>query len=108
MKLLTILVLPQALLKLRDALIVLNIPGVTTTELRVRNTCHKCHTCSKDNWHLMIQFEVAVTDDLVDQVKQCVFDVVGRTGKDSGEQMVISPIEEVIRVRTGEHGEGAL
>lgn len=108
MKLVTILILPQVLEKLKDALTVLNIPGITTTELRVQNTCKKCHTCPKDNWHTMIQLEVAVSDDMVEQVTQCVLNTVGRTGKDSGEKILVTSLEEVIRVRTDEHGEHAL
>lgn len=108
MKLVTLLVLPHHIYRLRDELTQLNVPGITITEVRVQNTCKKCATCPKNNWHTMTQIEMAVSDDLVEPIKRCVLSTIGTSGKDSGEKMVVSPLEDVVRVRTNEHGEHAL
>ena len=54
-----------------------------------------------------IKIEIAVTDDLVDQVKNAIIKSAG-SGKIGDGKIFVSPIDEVIRIRTGETNEDAL
>lgn len=54
-----------------------------------------------------IKIEIAVTDDLVDQVKNAIIKSAG-SGKIGDGKIFVSPIDEVVRIRTGETNEDAL
>ena len=54
-----------------------------------------------------IKIEIAVKDDLVDQVKNAIIKSAG-SGKIGDGKIFVSPIDEVIRIRTGETNEDAL
>jgi nitrogen regulatory protein PII len=54
-----------------------------------------------------IKIEIAVSDDLVEQVKNAIVDAAS-SGKIGDGKIFITPIEEVIRIRTGETNEEAL
>ena len=54
-----------------------------------------------------IKIEIAVTDDLVDKVKNAIIESAG-SGKIGDGKIFVSPIDEVIRIRTGETNEDAL
>jgi len=54
-----------------------------------------------------IKIEIAIPDDMVDQVKNAIIEAAG-SGKIGDGKIFISPIEEVVRIRTGETNEEAL
>jgi len=54
-----------------------------------------------------IRLEIAVAEDLVTKVVDAIIDSA-RTGKIGDGKIFISPIEDVVRIRTGERGEEAL
>jgi nitrogen regulatory protein P-II 2 len=54
-----------------------------------------------------VKIEVAVGDALVERVVG-VIEVAARTGKIGDGKIFVSALEQVIRIRTGETGEGAL
>ena len=54
-----------------------------------------------------IKIEIAISDDMVDQVKTAIIEAAG-SGKIGDGKIFISPIEEVVRIRTGETNEEAL
>jgi nitrogen regulatory protein PII len=54
-----------------------------------------------------IKIEIAISDDMVDQVKNSIIEAAG-SGKIGDGKIFISPIEEVVRIRTGETNEEAL
>ena len=54
-----------------------------------------------------IKIEIAISDDLVEQVKTAIIEVAS-SGKIGDGKIFITPIEEVIRIRTGETNEEAL
>ena len=51
--------------------------------------------------------EIVVKDEMVKQVVETIL-TVARTGEIGDGKIFISPIEDAIRIRTGEHGEDAL
>jgi nitrogen regulatory protein P-II 1 len=54
-----------------------------------------------------IKIEVLLSEELVDQAVDAIASTA-RTGKFGDGKIVVTPVEQVIRIRTGEHGEGAL
>jgi nitrogen regulatory protein PII len=54
-----------------------------------------------------IKIEIATSDDMVDEVKKVIIDAAS-SGKIGDGKIFITPIEEVIRIRTGELNEEAL
>ena len=54
-----------------------------------------------------IKIEIAVSDEMVEQVKSAIVESAG-SGKIGDGKIFISSIEEVVRIRTGETNEDAL
>jgi nitrogen regulatory protein P-II 2 len=54
-----------------------------------------------------VKVEVAVTETLVAPVMETILEVA-RTGKFGDGKVFVSPLDDVARIRTGEHGESAL
>ena len=54
-----------------------------------------------------IKIEVVVRDDLVDRVVDAI-EKAAKTGRIGDGKIFVSPISEVVRIRTGERGDAAL
>jgi len=54
-----------------------------------------------------IKIEVLLSEELVDQAVDAIA-TTARTGKFGDGKIVVTPVEQVIRIRTGEHGDRAL
>jgi nitrogen regulatory protein PII len=54
-----------------------------------------------------IRIEVAVTEDLVPKAAQALVEA-SRTGRIGDGKIFIQPLEDVVRIRTGERGDAAL
>jgi len=54
-----------------------------------------------------VKLEIVVNDDIVEQVIQLIQEKA-QTGEIGDGKIFVSPIEETIRIRTGERGEGAI
>ena len=54
-----------------------------------------------------IEIKVVVADDKVEEIVQLIMDTV-RTGEIGDGKIFIKPVEECIRIRTGERGDMAL
>ena len=54
-----------------------------------------------------IKIEIAISDDMVEQVKSTIIKS-SASGKIGDGKIFISPIDEVVRIRTGEKNEDAL
>jgi nitrogen regulatory protein P-II 1 len=54
-----------------------------------------------------VKVELIVTDEMVPQVIETI-ERAAKTGKIGDGKIFISPVEEVIRIRTGEHGRDAI
>jgi nitrogen regulatory protein P-II 1 len=54
-----------------------------------------------------VSVQVVVTDEMAKQVVETLL-TVARTGDIGDGKIFVTPIEDIIRIRTGEHGEDAL
>ena len=69
------------------------------------------HWLEKTLWGFSAQsfrdFEIIVADDAVRQVVTCIMEAA-RTGRIGDGKIFVTPVDEVIRIRTGETGEDAI
>ena len=112
MKLVTAIIKPFKLDDVRAALSEIGISGMTVTEVKGFGR-QRGHTELYRGAEYVVDFvpktrvEVAVRDDLVDQVTEAIIGVA-RTGKVGDGKIFVTNIERVIRIRTSETDEAAL
>lgn len=112
MKLVTAIIKPFKLDDVRDALGRLGVQGMTVTEVKGFGR-QKGHTELYRGAEYTVDFlpktklEAAVSDELLEQVVEAI-QSAARTGKIGDGKIFVSELTEVIRVRTGETGVGAL
>ncbi|MCP4595080.1 P-II family nitrogen regulator [Neptuniibacter sp.] len=112
MKLVTAVIKPFKLDDVREALSEIGIQGVTVTEVKGFGR-QKGHTELYRGAEYVVDFlpkvkiEIAVDTDMVDQVVEAI-SKTANTGKIGDGKIFISPLEQVIRIRTGESGPDAL
>ena len=112
MKLITAIIKPFKLDEAREALSAIGVSGITVTEVKGFGR-QKCHTELYRGAEYVVDFlpkvkiEAAVSDDIVDQAIEAL-ERAARTGKIGDGKIFVTPIEQVIRIRTGETGADAL
>jgi len=112
MKLITAIIKPFKLDDVREALSDIGVQGITVTEVKGFGR-QKGHTELYRGAEYVVDFlpkvkiEVAVDADIVDQVIESVRNAAN-TGKIGDGKMFVTPVEQVIRIRTGESGVEAL
>ena len=112
MKLITAVVKPFKLDDVREVLSECGVEGMTVTEIKGFGR-QKGHTELYRGAEYTIDFlpkikiEIAVSDEMVDQVKAAIIKS-SASGKIGDGKIFISPIDEVVRIRTGETNEDAL
>ena len=112
MKLITAIIKPFKVEEVRSSLDEIGVSGMTMTEVKGFGR-QKGHTELYRGAEYTIDFlpkikiEIAVTDDLVDKVKNAIIKSAG-SGKIGDGKIFVSPIDEVVRIRTGETNEDAL
>jgi nitrogen regulatory protein P-II 1 len=112
MKLVTAIVKPFALDDVRAGLERLDVAGMTVSEVSGYGR-QRGHTevYRGADYHVdfvpKVRVEVAVDDDLVDRVVDAV-SRAARSGKIGDGKVWVTPLEAVVRVRTGERGADAL
>ncbi len=112
MKFIEAIIKPFKLDEVRDALQRIGVQGMTITEVRgIGRQQGQVNVPRRDEFELSffpkMKLEVAVADNLADQVLAALRDK-GRTGMFGDGKIFISTVVDVIRIRTGEHGEIAL
>lgn len=112
MKLVTAIIKPFKLDEVREALSSIGVQGVTVTEVKGFGR-QKGHTELYRGAEYVVDFlpkvkiEAAITDELLDRVIEAI-EGAARTGKIGDGKIFIIPIEQAIRIRTGETGKEAL
>ncbi len=112
MKWITAIIKPFKLDEVREALSEIGISGITVTEVKGFGR-QKGHTELYRGAEYVIDFlpkvkiEIAVPKELVEQVIDAV-ERTARTGKIGDGKIFVAPIEQAIRIRTGETGTNAL
>jgi nitrogen regulatory protein P-II 1 len=112
MKKVDAIIKPFKLDDVREALSAVGITGMTATEVKGFGR-QKGHTELYRGAEYVVDFLPKVKIELVireDQVDDCVeaITAAARTGKIGDGKIFISPVEQVIRIRTGEEGEAAI
>ena len=112
MKLITAIVKPFTLDEIRSALEQLGVLGMTVSEVQGYGR-QKGHTEVYRGAEYAVDFvaklriEVAVDTEQVDKVLAAIVDAA-HTGKIGDGKVWVTPLEQVVRVRTGERGADAL
>ncbi|MCD8505213.1 MAG: P-II family nitrogen regulator [Burkholderiaceae bacterium] len=112
MKLVTAIIKPFKLDEVREGLSEVGITGLTVTEIKGFGR-QKGHTELYRGAEYVVDFlpkirvEVAVADNQVEAVIEAIIKAA-RTGKIGDGKIFVSPLDDVIRIRTGEQGEQAL
>ncbi|MEQ1916630.1 MAG: P-II family nitrogen regulator [Gallionella sp.] len=112
MKMVTAIIKPFKLDEVREALSAIGVQGITVTEVKGFGR-QKGHTELYRGAEYVVDFlpkvklEAAIKDELLDQVVETI-EKAAHTGKIGDGKIFVSPIEQVIRIRTGESGVEAL
>jgi nitrogen regulatory protein PII len=112
MKLITAVIKPFKLDEVRSALSELGISGMTVAEVKGFGR-QRGHTELYRGAEYVVDFvpktriEVAVRDDLVDQVVDAIVKAA-KTGKVGDGKIFVTDIRRVVRIRTGELDDSAL
>jgi len=112
MKLVTAVIRPSRLEEVRKALEELGVHGLTVTEVRGHGR-QKGHTeVFRGKEYVVdllpkIRLEIALPEEKVDQAVE-VIEKSSKTGDVGDGKIFVLPIEECVRIRTGERGEEAL
>ena len=112
MKLITAIIKPFKLDEVREALSAIGVQGLTVTEVKGFGR-QKGHTEQYRGAEYVVEFlpkvkiEAAVADDVVERVIEAI-ETAARTGKIGDGKIFVSPLDQVVRIRTGETGQDAL
>ncbi len=112
MKKVEAIIKPFKLDEVKDALVEIGIGGMTVTEVRGFGQ-QKGHTEIYRGTEYVIDFlpkikiEVIVKDEDVEKVVETIMKTA-QTGRVGDGKIFIIPVEDVIRIRTGERGEKAI
>jgi nitrogen regulatory protein PII len=112
MKLVAAIIKPFKLDEVREALSAIGVQGITVTEVKGFGR-QKGHTELYRGAEYVVDFlpkvkvEVVVPDSLVDRAMEAIVKAA-RTGKIGDGKIFVVPVEQVVRIRTGETGEDAV
>jgi nitrogen regulatory protein P-II 1 len=112
MKKIEAIVKPFKLDDVKESLKEIGIQGLTVTEVKGFGR-QKGHTELYRGAEYVIDFlpkiklEIVVSDDMVSKVIDAILDSA-KTGKIGDGKIFVLPMEEVVRIRTGERGDDAL
>ena len=112
MKLVSAIIKPFKLDDVREALADIGVSGITVIEVKGFGR-QKGHTELYRGAEYVVDFlpkikvEIAIDDDLIDQVIEAITNAA-RTGKIGDGKIFVSDVDQVIRIRTGETGPDAL
>ena len=112
MKMVTAIVKPFKLDEVREALSAIGVQGVTVTEVKGFGR-QKGHTELYRGAEYVVDFlpkvkiEVVLADEQVDQAIEAIINAA-KTGKIGDGKIFVLPVEQAIRIRTGEEGNDAL
>ena len=112
MKLITAVIKPFKLDEVREALSEVGVSGITVTEVKGFGR-QNGHTELYRGAEYVVDFlpkvkiEAAVDDGILERAIEAI-EKSARTGKIGDGKIFVSPIEHVIRIRTGETGAAAL
>lgn len=112
MKRIIAIVRPEKMEAVKEALFEMNVSGMTISQV---NGCGNQHGWTEYfrgtevllNMVPKVKFEIVVDDEETKSIVDAIQDAA-RTGNVGDGKIFISPVEEVIRIRTGESGDSAI
>ncbi len=112
MKKIEAIIKPFKLEEVKDALTEVGVHGLTVSEVKGFGR-QKGHTELYRGAEYVVDFipkvkiEVVVPDSLAEKVVETIMNTA-RTGRIGDGKIFVIPVEEVVRIRTGERGENAI
>ena len=112
MKKVEAIVKPFKLQEVKEALTGLGIQGMTVTEVKGFGR-QKGHKELYRGAEYVVEFlpkmkiEIVVSDDLLDQTFKSIVDAAS-TGRIGDGKILVSPVDDAVRIRTGESGDVAI
>jgi nitrogen regulatory protein P-II 2 len=112
MKLVSAIIKPFKLDDVREALSEIGVQGITVTEVKGFGR-QKGHTELYRGAEYVVDFlpkvkvEVAISDEVVEQAIEAI-SKAANTGKIGDGKIFVTPLEQAVRIRTGETGEEAI
>jgi nitrogen regulatory protein P-II 1 len=112
MKKIEAVIKPFKLDEVKDALNAIGVQGITVTEVKGFGR-QKGHTELYRGAEYVVDFlpkvklEVIAADSLVPKIIETI-EAAAKTGRIGDGKIFVTPVEEVIRIRTGERGEAAI
>lgn len=112
MKKITAIVRPEKLEPLKDALFNAKVSGMTISQVQGCGNQHGWKEYYRGAEVLLnmvpkVKFEIVVDDAKVDELVSLISETA-RTGQVGDGKIFVFPVDEVIRVRTGERGDAAV
>jgi nitrogen regulatory protein P-II 1 len=112
MKKVEAIIKPFKLDEVKESLYEIGVQGMTVTEVKGMGRTGGRKEVYRGSAYVVdfvpkVKIEVVVADDAVRQVVSTIAEAA-RTGRIGDGKIFVSPMDEVIRIRTGETGEDAL
>jgi len=112
MKQIEAIIRPEKLEPLKDAFLTAKVNGMNIRQVlgcgnQYGWVAHNRGTSVMMNMIPKIEIKIVVADDKVEEIVQLIMSVV-RTGEIGDGKIFVKPVEECIRIRTGERGDIAL
>ena len=112
MKKITAIVRPEKLEPLKEALFAAQVGGMTISQVQGCGSQHGWKEYYRGTEGLLnmipkVKFELVAADDQVQSLVDLIR-ATARTGEVGDGKIFIFPVEEVVRIRTGETGEAAV
>ena len=112
MKRITAIVRPEKLEPLKSALFAANVSGMTITQVMGCGNQHGWSEYYRGTEVLLnmipkVKFELVVADADTERIVNLICDVAA-TGEVGDGKIFISPVEEIVRIRTRENGADAI
>jgi nitrogen regulatory protein P-II 1 len=112
MKKIEAVIKPFKLDEVKDALNAIGVQGITVTEVKGFGR-QKGHTELYRGAEYVVDFlpkvklEIIAADTLVSKIIETI-ETTAKTGRIGDGKIFVTPVDEVIRIRTGERGESAI
>lgn len=112
MKKITAIVRPEKLEPLKEALFNAKVSGMTISQVQGCGNQHGWKEYYRGTEVLLnmvpkVKFEIVVDDGKVDELVDLISETA-RTGQVGDGKIFVFPVDQVVRVRTGEKGEAAV
>ena len=109
MKKIEAIIRPEKLNDVKDALVGSGFSGLTTTQVTGRGAQRGVELAGRVVIDMLpkVKLEMVVSDSDVDRAVDVIVDAA-RTGEIGDGKIFVQPVEQVVRVRTGERGESAI